>query len=188
MQISGSGNSTMMQQLQAMRTQMFQKADGDKSGGLSVDEFKVAGQNVPGGAQGTKGAPKAEEAFAKLDTNRDGNLTSDEMQAMKPPFDPASMSALLGAQESSQTKDSDPASQLFDVLNAQSDSATSSSSDDLVSQLMTMLNASDEKSAKNGGSKTQSNDASVQGSLNSFLNKAYGALNGARQPTLNLAA
>jgi Ca2+-binding EF-hand superfamily protein len=190
MQISGSGNSAMLQQMQAMRSQMFQKADADKSGGLNLDEFKVAGQNMPGGTQGSKSAGKVEEAFKKIDTNGDGNLTSDEMEAFKPKFDMNSMSALLGAQEASQSAGSDPANELLKMLNSQdaneSGGSQSSEADDLVSQLMDMLNASSQKSAKS----QDLSDTSNRSSIEQHLTRAYDSLFSASQSgsSMNLAA
>jgi Ca2+-binding EF-hand superfamily protein len=186
MQISGSGNSAMLQQMQAMRNQMFQKADADKSGGINLDEFKTAGQNMPVGAKGAQAPQNAEKAFAKIDTNGDGNLTSDEMEAFKPKFDASSMSALLGAQESSQSEETDPATTLLNILNGNSDgksgSTQSTSADDLVSELMDMLNASSEKSAKAEGANQNLDNLKAQ------LNKAYSGFGANSGSSLNLAA
>jgi Ca2+-binding EF-hand superfamily protein len=81
--ITGSSLSTaLLQQLQATR---FQKADADASGGLSLDEFKLAGSQ---GAQGTSPPPPAgipapaiEDVFAALDTDGDSSLSLDEFSA-----------------------------------------------------------------------------------------------------------
>lgn len=80
---SGSLSSALLQQMQQARLAMFQKADTDESGGLSLEEFKAAG---PKDEQGNaiappSGAPSVEDIFASLDSDGDGSLTQSEMDA-----------------------------------------------------------------------------------------------------------
>lgn len=76
MNISGMGMPNMgsMQQLQR---RMFKAADQDGSGGLSKAEFTSALDKAPARIGETV---DADAAFAKLDGNEDGSLTSAEMQ------------------------------------------------------------------------------------------------------------
>jgi Ca2+-binding EF-hand superfamily protein len=62
----------------AARQALFQKADANGSGGLSLEEFKSAG---PKGANAPKGAPSVEEAFAQFDTDKSGELNQKELEA-----------------------------------------------------------------------------------------------------------
>lgn len=69
----------------AVRAKLFEKADKDKSGGLSLDEFMPGGQEVPGKndtpATSASGLEKKKALFAKIDTNGDGSLSKDELNA-----------------------------------------------------------------------------------------------------------
>lgn len=80
---SSSLSSSLLQQLQQARQNQFQKADTDGSGGLSLEEFKVAG---PKDAQGNaiappSGAGSVEDLFASIDSDGDGSLTQSELDA-----------------------------------------------------------------------------------------------------------
>lgn len=80
---NSSLSSSLLQQMQQARQSLFQKADADGNGGLSLEEFKAAG---PKDAQGNaiappSGAPSVEDMFASLDSDGDGSLTQSEMDA-----------------------------------------------------------------------------------------------------------
>ncbi|MBL4602440.1 MAG: EF-hand domain-containing protein [Emcibacteraceae bacterium] len=82
--ISNSGvSSTLMQQMQQSRQNIFKDADTDSNGSLSIEEFSAAG---PKDANGNNiappsGAPDVKEMFSSLDTDGDGSLTQSEMDA-----------------------------------------------------------------------------------------------------------
>lgn len=81
--ISSSLSSSLLQQLQQTRQNQFQKADTDGNGGLSLEEFKVAG---PKDAQGNaiappSGAGSVEDLFTSIDSDGDGSLTQGELDA-----------------------------------------------------------------------------------------------------------
>ncbi len=82
--IGGSGGmpdfSRIQAQMQQKSAQAFGKADGDGSGGLSIDEFKSMMESSPMAKAGkVGGAEKASEAFGKLDADGDGSLTKTEL-------------------------------------------------------------------------------------------------------------
>jgi Ca2+-binding EF-hand superfamily protein len=68
-----------MPDMSQMRERMFQKADGNGDQALSLDEFKAAGKNMPGG--GSDRAGRAEQAFGKMDADGNGSVTQEEMRA-----------------------------------------------------------------------------------------------------------
>jgi Ca2+-binding EF-hand superfamily protein len=63
----------------------FEALDKDGNGTLSLDEFKVAHEKKiemmkkKGGAAADKPMPTAEEAFAKIDADKDGAISKEEM-------------------------------------------------------------------------------------------------------------
>jgi Ca2+-binding EF-hand superfamily protein len=61
---------------------LFDKADGNSDGSLSLDELKSV---LPADASATTadGASKAEKLFAKIDINGDGKLSKDEVKAFE---------------------------------------------------------------------------------------------------------
>ena len=113
MQVSGScgANSTAMAQ---MRDRQFSRADSDRSGALSLEEFASAARRGPAafaGGQANSAAapadPALRDAFRSLDSNGDGQVSAAEMAAARQPsppsdgFDSASFAALLGSQSDS---------------------------------------------------------------------------------------
>ena len=107
MQVSSAGSGGNTALIQQMRQQMFSRADKDRDGSLSLDEFQAyAG---PAACAGT-GAMDA--VFKALDTDGDGKLGAAEVVKSRPHqchggSQPAmgvdGLSALLGAQEGGQT-------------------------------------------------------------------------------------
>jgi Ca2+-binding EF-hand superfamily protein len=80
MNISGlMGGMGGMPNMSAMRDKMFQKADANGDSGISLEEFQSAGKKMPIG-KGIDGA-KSTEAFGKIDTDGNGSLSKDEMNA-----------------------------------------------------------------------------------------------------------
>lgn len=66
---------------QKMRQQKFAKADSDGDGGLSLDEFKAMGKNMPGGKNVSATDDKVSEMFKKIDGDQDGKVTQSELEA-----------------------------------------------------------------------------------------------------------
>lgn len=66
----------------------FQALDKDGNGSLSLEEFKVAHEKriemikkMKGDAAAEKPLPTLEESFAKIDTDKDGAISKEEMAA-----------------------------------------------------------------------------------------------------------
>jgi hypothetical protein len=128
--------------MQAMQQRMFQRADADQSGGISLDEFN---QIQPPGAEGsssTQGADRS-KMFAKLDADGDGSLTQAEM---KPPqeamsmFSGGTMSALMDIQGGGSSSGS-PEDYLLQLLQESDEEQTQSTSNDTESQNTKSTNA-----------------------------------------------
>jgi len=102
MQISAQGGMVAMQQ---MHQRLFQQADTDQDGALTLDEFKSIGKNMPAGDAKPAGAPSPEDMFAKMDKDGDGKLSTAEMEPPKPRFEASSMYALLEAQSEANEED-----------------------------------------------------------------------------------
>jgi Ca2+-binding EF-hand superfamily protein len=124
MYVDGGSNNLSWAELQQMRTQRFQAADTNGSGGLTLDEMlQSAGQNSPTGKNG----PSIEDIFGQMDTDGSGEVTQAEMEAFEPPAPPMATdtaSALLQAQEES-SSGSNFASQILSDLDTDDDGALS---------------------------------------------------------------
>ena len=109
----------------AMRAR-FEQADADKSGALSLEEFEQASSGGPLGAAGSAGHANAEEMFASLDTDGDGEVTSTEaVSAFSGNFSSDAFMSLLAAQESATASGVDTSaarSQLTAAYGSQEDS------------------------------------------------------------------
>jgi Ca2+-binding EF-hand superfamily protein len=72
-----------------MREMMFKKADADDSGGINKDELTTMISQAPSGIGGIP-KPSAEDMFAKLDGDGDGEISQSEheegMQVMMEKF------------------------------------------------------------------------------------------------------
>lgn len=118
MQVSGSGGAAQAAQTQQWRDRMFQRADSDRSGRLSLAEF---GQLATRGRAANPAASPADparaaagnqpgsaiaETFNRLDSDGDGSLSRTELEvrlSVSPSqrgggFDAATFAALLGTQ------------------------------------------------------------------------------------------
>ncbi len=86
----------------AMRAK-FQQADADKSGGLSLEEFEQTCADCASGAADPADHTAAQELFALLDADGNGELTSGEASsALNGNISPESFMSLLAAQEAAQ--------------------------------------------------------------------------------------
>lgn len=133
---AGFDFSAMRARFQENAMAKFEAADADKSGGLSLDEFKGLQADSPLGSAKPAGAPSAEEMFAKLDADGDGQLTAAERP--EPPggnFSPEAFLSLLSAQEGFKAGGF---GQTTDLSSATFESSESSEND-LVSQLLDAL-------------------------------------------------
>lgn len=127
MQIQGMMGGMDMAAMREMRAAMFAKADGDKSGGLSLEEFTKTAETGPMAKMAKmSGAPGIGEMFSAMDADGDGSVTAAEMDSMKPPQSMMSgdtMSALLSLQ-GLDTSSNSQGGQAFDPDQAVSDLLT----------------------------------------------------------------
>lgn len=144
--------SAMRTTMDAKISENFATGDIGSSGGLSMDEFSAAHEarkadGHHGGRDGLQGAraidgakrPTVEDVFAKMDQDRDGQVTEAEMLASRPPppppphgnFSANTLSGLLTAQENAQEDG------INQILSAAVDisEGDEESEDDLISQL-----------------------------------------------------
>lgn len=129
--LSGGGPdfSALRAKFQQAGAAKFEAGDTDNSGGLSLEEFKSAKANSPPSAARPAGAPSAEEAFGKIDTDGDGEITKAEFESFDPSkligkFSPDTFSGVLAAQEqfgggaTPSNTESDLVTQLIEALDA----------------------------------------------------------------------
>jgi Ca2+-binding EF-hand superfamily protein len=74
----GSMMGGQMPNLSAIRDKMFQKANSNGDKGISIEEFLEVGKKMPDGKAGIDDA-KAKEAFGKIDADKNGSLSQEEM-------------------------------------------------------------------------------------------------------------
>lgn len=148
MQISAFPNTSMMQ---AMHQRMFQQADTDGDGALTLDEFKSIGKNAPAGAAKPADAPSADDMFTRLDKVGDGKLTAAEMEPPKPQFSPSSMSMLLQEQS-----DDEEASDTQTAQVASTDQSNVNAVFDKLSQLLDALVKGGEQASEDTSTTTVS--------------------------------
>lgn len=136
----------------------FESVDTDRSGGLSIEEFKAGG---PKGADSSK----SEELFKAIDSDSNGSVTKEEQDAFKTKAEQAQQqlqSFLFGLQASgsseSGTDESEEETDIFAQLDANSDgsvakdeflsalSSGTSSSSDLLSKLFDAIDTSSDGS------------------------------------------
>jgi len=129
---SGAGQAAQVQQ---WRARQFVRADQDKSGGLSLDEFTqmAAGRRAGPAANsagnpadstqataGTQANAAIQDGFKRIDSNNDGSLSQAELAAARPGLSPSqrpdtfsgeSFRALLASQGGDQGQANQQASQ-----------------------------------------------------------------------------
>jgi hypothetical protein len=79
------GSIGAMPDFSQLRQALFQRADADGSGGVSLEEFEQLGKNDQAGRVARQNAPSAADMFAKLDGDGDGSVTQSEFDAAAPP-------------------------------------------------------------------------------------------------------
>lgn len=125
---TSSGAAALQQLLAQQRTQRFQAADKDGSGGLSLAEF-IGG--MPQQASNNISASQAQQMFSNMDSDGDGSVTQAEMDAAwkQHSAGPLSSSNLLQAQQGSGDTAQDAIKSLLDAMqNSDSSSTTTASS------------------------------------------------------------
>lgn len=150
--IGGASSSAI--DFSAMRAEMkermdakFEATDTDKSGGISLEEFKVSHAERVSETANSAGSDNPEELFSLLDADGDGELTATDREKTGQPggqFSPESFMALLGIQEQSGDRPpppppggkggSDPLSELLETVDDSDDSES-----DLVAELLETL-------------------------------------------------
>lgn len=99
MQISGVSSSPYLQQLQQS---LFQKADSNADGSLSIDEFTASSSaSSTGSASSSDKTAKAQALFKSIDTNGDGKVTGDELGSFFTRLGSDTQSSLLQLQQQS---------------------------------------------------------------------------------------
>ncbi len=119
MQIPGMGGAGQAAQLQQWRERMYQRADQDQSGGLSLAEFSQMAARRQGtppansaaspaeptrGGGTTQAASAVQDMFTRIDRDGDGSLSRAELEAGRPNpgtaarLDSATLSALISTQ------------------------------------------------------------------------------------------
>lgn len=101
---SGIDFSAMRAEMKERMDARFEATDTDKSGGISLEEFKVEHAERASGTANSAGSDNPEELFSQLDVDGDGELTATDREQAGPPgghFSPESFMALLGIQEQS---------------------------------------------------------------------------------------
>ncbi|MCE2915654.1 MAG: EF-hand domain-containing protein [Rubrivivax sp.] len=80
--MGGMGRMPNMEQMQQMKARMFERADGNASGGLDRSEFTTLMSQGPMGQAGAGKVSEAQqaEAFAKLDSDGNGELAQSELE------------------------------------------------------------------------------------------------------------
>lgn len=84
MSLSGIGTNTtslLSGAISAFRDKLFKKADSNQDGGITLDEFLSAGQNLPSGSSSSANTDKAKALFSAIDTDQNGSLSKDEVDA-----------------------------------------------------------------------------------------------------------
>lgn len=149
---SGIDFSAMRAEMKERMDAKFEATDTDKSGGISLEEFKVSHAERVAETANSAGSADPEELFSQLDADGDGELTATDREKSGPPggqFSPESFMALLGIQEQSGkgpppppppggSEESDPLSELLSAVE-DSDDTESSLIDELLETLSETL-------------------------------------------------
>lgn len=84
MQVTGASSYSylqQMQQMQQMQQALFNKADGNGGGSLSIDQFEAAGQGNSAGSANSADPSRAAALFKTIDSNGDGQVSQDELNS-----------------------------------------------------------------------------------------------------------
>ena len=120
MQISSVSASPYMQQMQQA---MFQKADSNDDGSLSLDEFSASGPEKNSGSANAAEKARAEKLFKTIDTDGDGKASETEMGAFISKLSAETQSSLISLQQTQggQGPMKDPMSDLMDKADSDGD-------------------------------------------------------------------
>ena len=148
---------------------LFQQADADKSGGVSLEELTSV-KAPPGAPQGVDAA----EIFARLDGDGDGSLSQSELKA--PPFgNPSGLSGeALSGLFASDAEGSDGISALLDLLSSSSEETSNSSSNS--TSLVDLLKQIDEDSRSNFSQSKTGVSSDFRSSISNVYDTILGAL------------
>lgn len=149
---SGFDFSAMRAEMKERMDAKFEATDTDKSGGISLEEFKVSHAERAAETANSAGSGDPEELFSLLDADGDGELTATDREKSGPPggqFSPESFMALLGIQEQSGngppppppggSEASDPLSELLAAVEDTDDTESS-----LIDELLETLSETQE--------------------------------------------
>ena len=96
MQVSSVSASYYMQQMQQT---MFQKADSNNDGSLSLDEFSAAGPEKNSGSSSAANTARAEKLFKSIDTDGDGSVSENEMSTFMSKLSSETQSSVISLQQ-----------------------------------------------------------------------------------------
>jgi Ca2+-binding EF-hand superfamily protein len=109
--------------MQQMQQAMFQKADTDADGSLTLDEFTAVGPEKNAGEASSAEKAKAQKVFKSIDTDGDGNASETEMSAFMSKLSSQTQSSVISLQQ--QFGGQDPMMDLLDKADADGDGALS---------------------------------------------------------------
>lgn len=165
MNVQGLGgfNTAQVQQ------KLFQQADADKSGGVSLEELKSL-KAPPGAPQGVN----LDEVFASSDADGDGVLSQSELKP--PPFGNASglSGEALAGLFNSNAEQTDGTSALLELLSSSSSSNEDKSSSSSLVDFLKEISENANSNLRSSGSEASQRFSSSVGDLYQQLLSAIG--------------
>ncbi|MFA6138187.1 MAG: EF-hand domain-containing protein [Sulfurimonas sp.] len=151
-----------------MAQQLISALDTDSNGSIDKVEFTAAAQTLASnaGSNASDSSTKAADAFSKLDTNSDGNMSSEELIAalkdMKPPEPPQGKAGGMppppppsDSSSSSDSSSTSSLSEIFSTLDTNKDGAISQD------ELMALFKDSKDKSSSSTSTSSDSTSTSA---------------------------